>query len=417
MIEPPELRDDCFVLPPGFNWMPVPKVFELLEASLDVRVRSYSRSLADAYGCILAEPIFAKRSNPSYSNSAIDGYGFAGIQSKKSGSVCLKLLNGRAAAGHPFKERVPSGHALRVLTGAILPEGVDTVVLQEDVNTNGDEVAFRGPLKIGKNTRLAGEDIKVGQLLFDKGHILFPSDLAALASVGLGEVDVFAPLRVGVLSTGDELIEVGCDPQKGQIYDANRQMLLAQIQRSGFQIVDLGIVKDNAEHIRDILDKASKICDAVVTTGGASSGDEDHMAALLSSEGTLNIWRVAVKPGRPMAMGLWKGLPIFGLPGNPVAAFVCALVFAQPALRVLAGGKWSRPEGYMVPAAFSKSKKPGRQEYLRARLANGTVEAFSPEGSGRVTGLSWATGLVELQEPAQCIQPGDLVRYIPFSEF
>ena len=417
MIDAPDLRDDCFALPPGFDWIPVPKVFELLESILDVRVRALSRPLADACGNVLAEQIFAKCCNPPHSNSAIDGYGFAGFQSEYSGSIRLKLLKGRAAAGHPFKRQVPNGYALRVLTGAILPEGVDTVVLQEEVNTNGDELAFRGPLKTGKNTRLAGEDIKIGQLLFDKGHTLSPPDLAVLAAGGVRKLSVFAPLKVGVLSTGDELINSDEDAQKGQIYDANRQMLLAQLKRAGFQTIDLGIVKDSPENIRGMLDKAAQNCHALVTTGGVSSGDEDHMSALLSSEGRLQIWRIAVKPGRPMAMGLWKGLPIFGLPGNPVAAFVCALVFAQPALRVLAGGTWYRPKGYMVPAAFSKSKKPGRHEYLRARLTDGKAEVFDSEGSGRTLGLTWARGLVELQKPEQSIRPGDLVRYIPFSEF
>ena len=405
MIEPPAIGEGSFSLPMGFDWIPVPRVFELLEAALDVRVKSFSCPLAHACGHILAEPIFAKSFNPPYSNSAIDGYGFAGFQSKRSGSVRLKLLKGRAAAGHPFKKRVPHGYALRVLTGAVLPEGIDTIVLQEDVNIDEDELVFRGPLKIGKNTRLAGEDIKIGQLLFEKGHILSPPDLAALAAGGVRKLSIFTPLRVGVLSTGDELIEGHCNLKKGQIYDANRQMLLAQIECAGFQGVDLGIAKDSAEDISGKLDEASKICDAVVTTGGASAGDEDHVAALLSKEGTLKIWRIAVKPGRPMAMGIWKGLPIFGLPGNPVAAFICALVFAQPSLRVLGGGKWCRPKGYVVPAAFSKSKKPGRYEYLRARLTNGTAEVFHSEGSGRSIGLSWARGLVELQQNAQCIRP------------
>ena len=146
-------------------------------------------------------------------------------------------------------------------------------------------------------------------------------------------------------------------------------------------------------------------------------GDEDHMARLLRSEGSLEIWRVAVKPGRPMAMGVFEGLPVFGLPGNPVAAFVCALVFAKPALSYLAGAKWSRPVGYMVPAAFSKSKKPGRFEYLRAKLVDGSVEVFASEGSGRVTSLSWADGLVELESHVKTIKQGEMVRYIPFSEF
>ncbi len=417
MIEPPELRDDCFALPPGVDWVPVPEVFELLQKAFAVRVKTETVALAKANGRFLAEPLVAGRASPPFANSAIDGYGFAGHQSADVGPVYLSLLEGRAAAGHPFDQLVPEGYAVRILTGAILPNGVDTVVLQEDVNTDEQHVAFLGPLKIGKNTRLAGEDIKVGQVLFEKGHRLRPPDLAVAASIGISEVNVFTPLRVGVLSTGDELLEPNRAIQKGEIYDANRQMLLSQMESIGCLTVDFGIAADHAPALRSLLDEASTNCDVLLTTGGASAGDEDHMSALLRSEGTLNMWRIAVKPGRPMAMGLWKGLPVFGLPGNPVAALVCTLVFAQPALRLLAGGDWLRAEGYMVPAAFSKLKKLGRYEYLRARLVDGRAEVFASEGSGRVTGLSWAEGLVELDEKARIIEPDDPVRFIPYASF
>ncbi|MEK9756695.1 MAG: molybdopterin-binding protein, partial [Paracoccaceae bacterium] len=345
MIDPPELRDDCFALPPGVDWVPVPEVFELLKLALGVRVKTETVLLSSANGRFLAEPVFSNRSSPPFANSAIDGYGFAGHQSRSEGPVYLRLVEGRAAAGHPYNQVVPEGSAVRILTGAVLPDGVDTVVLQEDVNTDGQQIAFRGPLKIGKNTRLAGEDIQNGQLLFDKGHRVCPPDLAVLASVGVSHVTVFAPLRVGVLSTGDELLEPGGASQKGDIFDANRQMLLSQMASLGFYSVDFGIAADDASTLRKLLNNANEKCDVLLTTGGASAGDEDHMSSLLRREGALNMWRIAVKPGRPMAMGLWKGLPVFGLPGNPVAALVCTLVFAQPALRILAGGHWKRAEG------------------------------------------------------------------------
>ena len=417
MIEPPKLNNDCFALPSGVDWIPVPKVFELLQKALHISVIANSLPVEEACGYILAAPIVAQRCSPPYANSAIDGYGFSGSQSANKAPVHLKLLPGRTAAGHPFKDYVPIGYALRVLTGASLPDGVDTIVLQEDVNSNGKEIAFYGPLQTGKNTRPAGEDIEAGQLLFEQGHKLCATDLAVLAAAGVCEVDVYAPLRVGVLSTGDELIEVGSVAKEGKIFDINRLMLMAEMQRAGFVAIDLGIAKDNLNSLRETLKEASQTCDVLLTTGGASTGDEDHMARLLRSEGSLEIWRVAVKPGRPMAMGVFEGLPVFGLPGNPVAAFVCALVFAKPALSCLAGAKWSRPVGYMVPAAFSKSKKPGRFEYLRAKLVDGSVEVFASEGSGRVTSLSWADGLVELGSHVKTIKQGEMVRYIPFSEF
>ncbi|CAN0550006.1 unnamed protein product, partial [Laminaria digitata] len=219
----------------------------------------------------------------------------------------------------------------------------------------------------------------------------------------------------GVLSTGDEVVPAGSPAAPGQIFDANRPMLLSLIARFGHVPVDLGHAPDNRDTLRARLDSAD--ADAILTSGGASAGDEDHVSALLRESGALNAWRIALKPGRPLALGMWQGKPVFGLPGNPVAAFVCALVFARPALRLLAGADWSEPTGFDVPAAFAKNKKPGRREYLRARIREGRAEVFKSEGSGRISGLSWAEGLVELPEGAATITPGTPVRYIPFGSF
>ena len=182
--------------------------------------------------------------------------------------------------------------------------------------------------------------------------------------------------------------------------------------------VDLGHVPDDRGALSERLDLASESCDAILTSGGASAGDEDHVSAILGETGTRADWRIALKPGRPLALGLWQGTPVFGLPGNPVAALVCTMIFARPAFAVLGGEGWSRPQGFTVPAAFKKNKKPGRREYLRARInAEGAAEVFQSEGSGRISGLAWADGLVEIGDAAQTIRPGDFVRYIPYSSF
>ena len=195
-------------------------------------------------------------------------------------------------------------------------------------------------------------------------------------------------------------------------------MLLALSEKWGYEPVDLGHVSDNRTALRAALDDAANRADVILTSGGASAGDEDHVSAILSEEGSLNTWRVAIKPGRPLALAMWQGVPVFGLPGNPVAALVCTLVFARPSLSVLAGAGWSKPMAITLPAAFSKSKKAGRREYLRARInAEGAVEVFQSEGSGRISGLSWAGGLVELAEPAGDISPGDMVRFLPYAGF
>jgi molybdopterin molybdotransferase len=415
-MKPPPLKNDCFALPPGTRWAPVEEALALLRDRLAPVTPVTRRPLAEAAGLFLAEDVTAARSNPPLPNSAVDGYGFAG--GRAEGVHVLPLAPGRAAAGAPFAGALPEGQALRVLTGAALPEGVDTVVLEEDVTADPGRVAFRGPVKQGANTRRAGEDVAAGAPLLRAGTRLRPQELALLAATGVHEVAVHAPLRVGVLSTGDEIRAPGQAARDDQIYDANRPMLLALLAGWGCVPVDLGQVPDDRAALRARLDAARGAADVVLTSGGASAGDEDHVSALLRETGTLALWRIAIKPGRPLALGLWDGMPVFGLPGNPVAAFTCTLVFAEPALRRLAGGGWRLPQGVTVPAAFSKRKKPGRREYLRARLnAEGAAEVFVSEGSGRISGLSWATGLVELEDGAREVAPGDPVRFLPFQLF
>jgi molybdopterin molybdotransferase len=348
-------------------------------------------------------------------NSAVDGYGFAHAATGK-GMQRLPLVDGRAAAGQPFDGAVAEGKAIRILTGAILPEGVDTVVLEEDCATDGSYVAFDGPAKERANTRRAGEDMEAGSNALPAGHKLRAPDLALLSALGLCKVSVRRRLRVGVISTGDEIVTANAAPH--QIYDANRPMLLGLVQGWGYEPVDLGHVCDDVGLIRAALDQAASRVDVIVTSGGASAGDEDHVSRLLRAEGNLSSWRIAMKPGRPLALAMWQGVPVFGLPGNPVAALVCALIFARPALSKLSGGGWLEPVGFSLPAAFSKKKKAGRREYLRARIAaDGRVEVFASEGSGRISGLSWATGLVELPDEAMEVTPGDPVRFLPFSGF
>ncbi|MEM9765928.1 MAG: molybdopterin-binding protein, partial [Pseudomonadota bacterium] len=260
-------------------------------------------------------------------------------------------------------------------------------------------------------------DAAEGDVLLQPGRRLGPQDLARLAVAGVSTVGVRQRLRVAVLSTGDELIQPGADAAADGIFDANRPMLLALVEALGHEPVDLGAIPDDTDTLRAALDTGAA-ADAILTTGGASAGDEDHVSRLLTTEGAVSTWRIAVKPGRPLAIGTWHGKPIFGLPGNPVAAWVCALVFARPALAQLAGGCWQAPQGYAVAAAFEKRKKAGRREYLRARLdADGRVEVYRSEGSGLVGGLSWAEGLVELPDEAMTVKPGDPVRYIPWSGF
>jgi molybdopterin molybdotransferase len=417
MIAPPPLRNDCFAMPQGVDWVPVEAALARLQAALHPVTTVETLPTAQAGGRVLAANCIARRANPPMPNAAVDGYGFAGPMPE--GARHLPLLAGRAAAGQPYGHAVPPGHAIRILTGAILPEGVDTVVLEEDCATDAGTVAFHGPLKRGANTRNAGEDMAAGAPALSAGHRLRAPDLALLSALGIGAVQVFRPLRVGVLSTGDEIVAAPDLPAAPhQIWDANRPMLLELARGWGFVPVDLGHAADDPAAIAAALDRGAAQADVILTSGGASAGDEDHVSALLRGRGTLSSWRIAIKPGRPLAMALWNGAAVFGLPGNPVAALVCALVFARPALSLLSGAGWLEAQGFTVPAAFSKRKKPGRREFLRARLdAQGRAEVFASEGSGRISGLSWATGLVELPDEAVDVAPGSPVRFIPYASF
>ncbi len=414
-LKPPQLRNDCFSLPAGVDWTPVDEALSLLRARLRAVVGQEAVPLSAAVGRVLAADVIAQRANPPQPNTAVDGYGFAGAVPE--GAHVMPLVPGRAAAGLAYSGAVPAGQAIRILTGAALPAGVETVILEEDVTLGTGEIAFRGPLKLGANTRKAGEDVAAGDVILPAGRVVTPADLALAAAAGLSDLVVYLPLRVGVLSTGDELREAGDAAAPGQIYDANRPMLLALLGQMGARPVDLGRVPDDRDALRARFDSARAEVDVILTSGGASAGDEDHVSALLRESGALQEWRIALKPGRPLALAMWDGVPVFGLPGNPVAALVCTLIFARPAIGLMAGSGWHSPQGFDLPAGFAKRKKPGRREYLRARVRDGRVEVFKSEGSGRISGLSWAEGLVELGDAAADIQPGDRVRFIPYGSF
>jgi molybdopterin molybdotransferase len=415
------LRNDCFAMPRGVSWTPVDKAIEQLKRGLSNIKGTEVVSTTDGMGRILASSVCALSSNPPYTNSAVDGYGFCGPT--KTQVSKLKVIPGVAAAGAPFVGKIPKGSALRILTGAVLPEGVDTVLLEEDIDQiDNFSITFEVFLNTGANTRKSGEDVLKGEQIFAKGHKLRPQDLALLVATGNLTLNVFCHLKVGIFSTGNELLDAHTTSfeqlEFSRIFDSNRPMLLSLIANWGFEVFDFGIINDDVNATRDSLNKASKSVDAIITSGGASAGDEDYVSRLIKSEGQLENWRIAIKPGRPLALGLWKGIPIFGLPGNPVAALVCSLIFVKPSLGLLAGCNWIKPQSYLVPSGFDKEKKIGRREYLRARLlADGDAEIFPSEGSGRISSLSWSTGLLELMDNEDKISKGDMVKYIPYSSF
>ncbi|MEM7545118.1 MAG: molybdenum cofactor synthesis domain-containing protein [Pseudomonadota bacterium] len=407
--------NDCFALPPGVEWTPVEDALAALRRSISPVVRTEDMALSGALGRVLAADVIAAVSHPPEANAAVDGYAFA-YNSYLAGP--MRIIDGRAAAGIPFGSRVEMGEAVRILTGGILPEGTDTVMLDEDSRVEAEVLHGPTGLKPGANRRRAGENAQGGDVALAAGTRLTPQALSHAAVAGVVRATVFRPLRVAILSTGDELRAAGQPLASGQLHDANRPMLAGLAQAWGFHPVDLGIAADTPGAVRVALDRGAAEADVILASGGASAGDEDWLARLLGDEGTRAIWRIAMKPGRPLALGRWQGTPVFGLPGNPVAAFVCSLIFARPALGAMAGAGWEEPVPEWRRAGFAKKRKQGRREYLRARLApDGSVETFANEGSGLIRGLVWADGLVELPDGDPSVEEGDFVRYLPFHAF
>jgi molybdopterin molybdotransferase len=414
------LIDDCFAHQP--DRLTAAEALELLKVRVGPVVDRESVPLAEAYGRILAEPLVSPRDVPGFDNVAVYGFAFAHADLAPDRPTRLELGPGRAAAGHPFAGRLAPGAALRVLTGAAMPAGADTALMQEDVELDGGVVVIPPGVKCGANRRRAGEDVRAGQVALERGTRLRPQDVGVAAALGRAALEVYRPLEVALLSTGDELREPGAPLEPGATYDANRTILLGLLRGLGCRVTDFGILADRAEAVTKALRRASAGADAVITSGGVSRGDEDHVVRTVDRLGRLHFWQIAVKPGRPLAFGRLGRAVFVGLPGNPVAAVICFLRFARPLLVALGGGRWPEPRAFLVPAGFVMKKKPGRREYLRARLVAGAdgrtvAQRIEREGSGILTSLVEADGLVEVAEDTTRIEPGDLVEFVPFSEF
>ena len=412
--------DDCFAHDP--KRMPAGEALALLEQRIRPVVGEETVPLAKAHGRILAETLVSERDVPGFDNVAVDGFAFAHDDLAADRPTRLRLLEGRAAAGHPFPGRLGQGTAVRVLTGAPLPAGADTALMQEDAELADGAVIIPPGVRRGANRRRAGEDIRRGQAVLQAGHRLRPQDVGIAASLGRASLKVFLPPRVALFSTGDELAEPGAALAAGATYDANRTILRGLLGALGCRVTDLGILPDREGAVGTALEQAAALHDAVITSGGVSRGEEDHVVRAVERLGRLHFWQIAVKPGRPLAFGQLGRAVFIGLPGNPVAAVVCFLRFARPVLTALGGGRWPEPRSFLVPAGFVMKKKPGRREYLRARLSRGPdgrlwAEKVLREGSGILTSLAEADGLVEVAEDSTGVAHGDPVEFVPFSEF
>jgi molybdopterin molybdotransferase len=362
---------------------------------------------------------------PAADNAAVDGYAFAHDEYAATGGFFPVVA--RIAAGHPPQVSHRPGTAARIFTGAVMPAGADTVAMQEDCETRAEDgqtfVVIQAGLRQGANRRKAGEDLSAGALVAETGSRLRPQDIAAIASTGRDRISVYRRLRVAILSTGDEIVPPGMAPGAGQVYDANRFLLASLLATSGCEPVEAGIVPDEAAAVEASLRRLAGECDCLLATGGASRGEEDHVVAALDRIGKRHLWQLAVKPGRPMSFGQIGDCPIVALPGNPVAAFVCFLIYVRPMLAVLGGGAWPEPQRIEVAAGFDlPSRKVGRREFFRGWLATTAdgrqmVRKFARDGSGLITSLREADGLIEIAEDVEAVAPGDRVTFLPFSGF
>ncbi|MCS7268273.1 MAG: molybdopterin molybdotransferase MoeA [Geminicoccaceae bacterium] len=411
---------DALCFAPERGLVPVAEVDRRLAALARPPVRTERVPLAQALGRILAAPLRAPRDVPAFDNVAVDGWAFAAASLSADGPTRLAILPGRAAAGHPFPDPVPPGFAVQALTGAPMPAGTDTVAMWEECRVEGDTLVVPAGFRAFANRRRAGEDIRAGAIVFHEGTRLGPQHLGIAAELGAAELEVFAPLRVALVSSGDELLEPGAPFRPGAVYDANRTMLRALLARLPCVVTDLGILPDDAARVRRALREAAANHDLVLSSAGASKGAEDHLARTVAEEGALAFWQIAMKPGRPFAAGTLGSAIYVALPGNPVAAAVCFLRFARPFLLALAGAPFAPPRPVPLPAAFSFRKGPGRTELLRARLVHRedgsvAVERIPREGSGILTSLGEADGLAEIAAERTRVEPGELVPFYALS--
>lgn len=411
-----QLSDDCFAF--GGALMPVNEAVALIAARV-APVEGFERvALHEADNRVLANALHAPAPLPLFANSAVDGYALRSADLPQDGPRALPVA-GRVQAGSPANQIAP-GTVVRIFTGAPMPQGADTVFMQEDVEIAADgRVILPAGLKPGANMRPAGEDILQGALAIAAGQRLRPQHVALAAALGLTHLDTRRRIRVAVFSTGNEVVAPGAPREPAQLYDSNRYMLASLLRRLGCDVSDLGILRDDRAALSAGLRDAARSHDLVLTSGGVSTGEEDHVRASIEAAGSLVLWRMAIKPGRPVAMGVIEGTPFIGLPGNPVASFVTFAYVVRPVVLALAGANPEPLVALPVRADFTYRKKKGRREYVRASLIVSSegplARKFPREGAGLLSSLCETDGLVELGEDIERVAPGDSVGFLPYA--
>jgi molybdopterin molybdotransferase len=412
-----QLSDDCFAFDGPL--LPVDEMERLIQQRVAPIAEAETVVLRAAAGRVLAADIVAPISLPPFDNSAVDGYAVRHADLNPNEDTRLPVA-GRLTAGQHSPAMLAGGSAVRIFTGAPMPQGADTVFMQEDCRAEDGSVILPPGLKLGANRRHAGEDVRTGAVILPAGRFLSDADVALAAGVGITELNVHRRVRVALFSTGDEIVEPGSPRPAAALFDANRTLLAGLLVRLGAEVTDLGIVHDDPQALTGAIAAAAKSHDLVLTSGGVSTGEADHVRTAVEQIGKLVFWRVAIKPGRPVAMGVVEGAAFAGLPGNPVAAFVTFVKVVRPLLLRLAGATPRPLTPLPVRAAFAYRKRKGRREYVRValrRAGDGVVEAVKhpQEGAGVITSLTETDGLAELPEDITAIEPGATIQFFPYA--
>jgi len=381
-------------------------------------VASETVPVLESLGRVLSSPIVSSIDVPAHRNSAMDGYAVRSQDLPTSGTRDLSIV-GTAFAGKPYQGTVRQHQAVRIMTGAVVPDSTNVVVMQEQATLDGDRIIIDERHKDGQNVRAAGEDILRGTTVLESGRIVVPADLGLISSLGIGNVDVRRRTRVAFLSTGDELRAVGEPLGAGEIHDSNRYTLHGMLLRLGIEIIDLGVVRDEPSAVRDALSEAASRADAIISSGGVSVGEADYIKEILAEIGQVNFWKVAMKPGRPLAFGSIGKAIFFGLPGNPVSVMVTFYQFVQPTLLKIMGAESQTPLLFKATAANVLKKRPGRTEYQRGFLSRGAngellVATESDQGSGILSSMSNANCFVVLPLDSGRVEAGAVVDVQPF---
>src|SRR5579862_295305 len=395
------------------NSMPVAKARAFIHQFLDPVTGVLRVPVRSALGRVLAEDVTSPVNVPSHRNSAMDGWAMRGADLAAGDATLTEI--GVSFAGKPFSGKVAAGQCVRIMTGGVVPEGADTVVMQERAKANGKSITFAAGQKTGQNVRQAGEDLKAGSLALKRGRIVRAAELGLIASLGIGEVSVYRPLRVAFFSTGDELKSIGTTLGEGEIYDSNRYTLHGMLVRLGCEVLDMGVVRDDPELIERAFVQAAASADVVITSGGVSVGEADFVKSMLGKLGEVVFWKIAMKPGRPLAYGKIGPAHFFGLPGNPVSVMVTFYQFVRSALLELMGANPVEPVPTFRATCTSALKKaPGRTEFQRGILAQApdgalTVKPTGEQGSGILKSMSDANCFIILGDDVGNVEAGTSV--------